>query len=58
MLSTGRIEVRPIEQVAEANQDWENSVYTELDHLNYLQDYYTNLSPEFRALVENTPDEE
>lgn len=51
MLVTGRKEVRPIEDVAAANFEWENSVFVEIRHLKYIENYY-NLPPEMRTFIE------
>jgi len=58
MRATGDNRIRPLNEVSEVDPEWEQSVFTSLDYLRYLEDYYSNLSPEVRAMVESTPDEE
>lgn len=57
MIVTGRKEVRPREDVASIDHNWERDVFTELDHLRWLEDYYQNLSPDVRKMLEATPKE-
>lgn len=57
MRATGDNRIRPIEEVADVNHEWEWDVITELDHLQWLEDYYHNLSPDVRAILERTRNE-
>ena len=50
--ATGDNHVRPIEQVASVDPEWEQAVFTELAHLRWLEDYQ-RLPAELRGQLES-----
>lgn len=51
---TGTNHIRPLSEVAETDMLWEKSVGVALATLQWLENYYSKLSPEDRAKIENT----